>query len=169
MATKIERVYNIPLRKAWLKSPPYKRAKRAVSEVRIFLTKHMKSDNVKLGRMLNMKIWEHSIKNPPHHIKVNVIKYEDGIVRAELEGHPIEPVKTEAKSKDAKRKKSADSKKNRKETKDAVKAKSGSKTTKTEEMKAETKQTEAKKETVKSKETVHTAKDVKHESKPASK
>src|SRR3989338_6340607 len=96
---KIERVYNIPLRSEWLKAPPYKRAKKAVSAVREFLVKHMKSEQVKLGRMLNHKIWECSIKNPPHHIKVNVIKYDDGLVRAELDGFPVEPVAPETKKK----------------------------------------------------------------------
>ena len=108
---KIERVYNIPLRAEWLKAPPYKRAKKAVSAVREFLVKHMKSEQVKLGRMLNMKIWERSIKNPPHHIKVNVIKYDDGLVRAELEGFPVEPATLETKKKaKADKKKAADTK-----------------------------------------------------------
>ena len=104
---KIERVYNIPLRSEWLKAPPYKRAKKAVTAVREFLIKQMKSEQVKLGRMLNHKIWEHSIKTPPHHIKVSVIKYDDGVVRAELDGFPVEPVAPETKKKTKSDKKTA--------------------------------------------------------------
>ena len=73
---KIERTYTIPLRKSWRKAPSYKRAKRAVTAVQRFIKKHMKSDDVKIGRNLNKKIWERGIKNPPHKIKVNLVKEE---------------------------------------------------------------------------------------------
>ena len=56
----------------------------------------MKSDNIKIGGHANHEIWKHGIKNPPHHIKVNVIKYEDGLVRAELFGFPVEVKKEES-------------------------------------------------------------------------
>jgi large subunit ribosomal protein L31e len=93
---KLERVYNIPLRKEWLKAPRHKRSKKAMKAVREFLMKHMKSEDVKLGRHLNEKVWEHGIKRPPHHVKVTAIKFEDGIVRAELVGYAVtEPKKEE--------------------------------------------------------------------------
>lgn len=88
---KIERVYNIPLRKEWLKVPKYKRAKKAVAAVREFLQKHMKSENVKLGPELNKLVWIHGIKNPPHHVKVTVVKNDDGRVDAELFGYKTKP------------------------------------------------------------------------------
>jgi len=97
---KIERVYNVPLRKEWLKVPKYKRAKKAVAALREFLQKHMKSENVKLGPELNKIVWVHGIKNPPHHVKVTVIKQDDGRVDAELFGY-------KAKITQAKTKKSA--------------------------------------------------------------
>ena len=97
---KIERVYNIPVRKEFLRAPKYKRAKRAVSAVRMFLQHHMKSDDVRLGAHINHNIWERGIKNPPHHVKVTAIKGDDNIVRAELFGVPVqEPKKEEKKSK----------------------------------------------------------------------
>ena len=96
---KLERVYNIPLRREWLKKPDYKRAKKAVSAVREFLSRHMKSDNIKLGKHLNEDIWKRGIKNPPHHIKVTAVKYDEGLVRAELVGFPIEEPKKEKKGK----------------------------------------------------------------------
>ena len=86
---KIERVYNVPLRKEFQKAPKYKRAKKAITALREFLEKHMKSDNIKLGKFVNELIWKHGIKNPPHHVKISVLKDEDNIVYAELEGKPL--------------------------------------------------------------------------------
>ena len=55
----LERTYTIPLRIEWLKTPKYKRAKKAVHAVREFTEKHMKCKNVLIGPKLNLKIWEH--------------------------------------------------------------------------------------------------------------
>ncbi len=82
----IERTYNIPLRKEWLKVPKYKRSKKAVKALREFLVKHMKSENIKLGMRLNEHIWQDGIRSPPHHVKVHVTKDESDLVKAELEG-----------------------------------------------------------------------------------
>ena len=82
----VERTYNVPLRREWLKVPKYKRAKKASIALRQFLARHMKSDNVKIGAFLNMKVWEHGIQNPPHHVKVVAQKDSKGVVTAELEG-----------------------------------------------------------------------------------
>ncbi|MBR9683285.1 50S ribosomal protein L31e [Candidatus Woesearchaeota archaeon] len=93
----LERTYNIPLRKEYLKVPNWKRTNKAVSAVKKFLKKHMKSDDVKLGKRLNEKLWQHGIKNPPHHIKVTTVKDGKGVVKAELFGYKIETKKKEAK------------------------------------------------------------------------
>lgn len=98
----LERVYNVPLRKGWLKAPRYKRANKAVKTLREFLQKHMKSEEVKLGMHVNEQIWKHGIKNPPHHVKVTAEKDDDGIVRAELEGYDYkEAVKAKPKEEKA--------------------------------------------------------------------
>ena len=86
----LERTYNIPLRKEWLKAPKWKRTKKAVKAAKEFLQKHMKSDNVKLSKSINDAIWKHGGKNPPHHIKVDVSKDEEGLVTATLSGAPKE-------------------------------------------------------------------------------
>jgi len=88
MAT--ERIYTIPLRKEWLKSPKYRRAKKAGTALREFLVKHMKSQDVKIGRYLNLHLWEHGIKNPPSMVKVKVTKEDNGKVYAELVDAPAE-------------------------------------------------------------------------------
>lgn len=86
MADTIERTYNVPLRREYLKSPLYKRSKKAVTALRQFISKHMKSDNVKISKDVNDLVWKHGIKNPPHHIKVDVVKDNEGLVNVYLEG-----------------------------------------------------------------------------------
>ncbi|MBR9699841.1 hypothetical protein GOV09_05265 [Candidatus Woesearchaeota archaeon] len=97
----LERTFNVPLRSSWLKSPKYRRSKRAMTALKAYLVKHMKSDAISIGRYANMKIWEHGIRNPPHHIKVIAKKDEEGKVKAELDGapeeKPPEPIKKRVK------------------------------------------------------------------------
>ena len=82
--TVLERVYNVPLRKEFMKAPKWKRSKKAVTALRQFITKHMKADNVFIGRYINQHIWKDGIKNPPHHVKVNAVKDDKGNVKVEL-------------------------------------------------------------------------------------
>src|SRR3989338_7132098 len=98
----IERTYTIPLRKEWLKSQKYKRAKKAIAGLRKFLQRHMKSENVFLGTHLNLEIWKHGIRNPPSRVKVTAVKDDKGVVRAELFGIKIEVPKKEEKKEDKK-------------------------------------------------------------------
>ena len=125
----IERTYNIPLRKEFQKVPRYKKSKKAVTALRQFLSKHLKSDNIKIGKEINEKIWNHGIKNPPHHVKVTVTKDDKGEVKAELFGMKK---KEDKKGKKAKTEKVVEKKE---EKKPEVK-----------ETKVETKETEAPKE-----------------------
>ncbi|MBI2134041.1 60S ribosomal protein L31 [Candidatus Woesearchaeota archaeon] len=84
----LERTYNVPLRKEFLKAPLYKRANKALIALRQFIAKHMKAEKVIIGNYLNRKIWERGIKRPPHHVKITAIKDEKGVVTAELVGAP---------------------------------------------------------------------------------
>ena len=84
--TKIERTYNVPLRKEFMKVPRWRKTQKAVKALREFLSKHMKSENIKLSKEVNEQLWKHGIRNPPHHIKVNVSKDSEGLVKAELYG-----------------------------------------------------------------------------------
>jgi len=92
----LERVYTIPIAKEWLKVPVYKRAKKSIIGVRNFLTRHMKSEDIRLGKALNEAIWVHGMKNPPRKVKINVTKDSKGVVHAELFGAGLEQ-KAEAK------------------------------------------------------------------------
>jgi ribosomal protein L31E len=108
MAT--ERTYIIPLRKEWLKTVKYRRAKKAVRAIREFLMRHMKAavmEDVRIGKYLNLELWKHSIKHPPSRVKVNVTKDDKGIVRAELFGAPKEEKKVEAPKKTVEKKDAA--------------------------------------------------------------
>ncbi|MBN2459495.1 50S ribosomal protein L31e [Candidatus Woesearchaeota archaeon] len=97
---KLERSYNIPLRKSFRLMAKHKKTPRAVRAVKEFLAKHMKSDDIQLGMHLNEYLWKHGIRNPPHHVKVHVIK-EDDVVKAELEGFEFKgAVKAEPKKKE---------------------------------------------------------------------
>lgn len=84
MAEQTERTYTIPLRKAFLRAPDYKRAKRSVNEIRYFLQRHLKSDDIKIGKHLNDAIWARGGKHPPSKIKVKVLKDKDNKVLVEL-------------------------------------------------------------------------------------
>ncbi len=95
----LERNYNIPLRIATLKSPFHKKAKKAISTVKIFISKHMKTKEVKIGQYLNLKIWEHGMRNPPNMVKVTAAKDDKGMVFVELVGAPKPQPKVEEKKK----------------------------------------------------------------------
>ena len=95
--TVLERIYNIPLRRETLKVPPFKKANKAVKTVKQFISRHMKSENVVIGKYLNLKIWDHGAKNPPHHVKVNAAKDDKGKVFVELVDAPKEKPKAEEK------------------------------------------------------------------------
>jgi len=88
----VERTYVVPLRRGFLKSPRYKRAKKAVNTLRAFLVRHMKSKDVRILSELNVAIWGHGIKNPPSRVKINVKKDDKGVVTAQLFGVPFEKV-----------------------------------------------------------------------------
>lgn len=95
----LEREYNVPLRRKWLLVPKYKRAKKAIATLREFISRHMKSDDVLIGRYLNMAIWKDGIKNPPHHVLVIAKKDEEGTVKVELKSAPVEKETKETKDK----------------------------------------------------------------------
>ncbi|MBR9691812.1 hypothetical protein GOV06_03410 [Candidatus Woesearchaeota archaeon] len=107
--TVLERSYNVPLRRRWMHVPKYKRAKKAVTTLKVFLIKHMKPGKdekgrllLNIGKYLNEELWKYGMKNPPHHIKIITKKDEKGLVTAELEGAPVEE-KKEKKKKEVKK------------------------------------------------------------------
>lgn len=89
----VERIYTINLRKATLNTPRWKKSKRSVAVVREFLKKHMKTDEVKIGKSITEKIWQSGNQNPPNKIRIRVVETEEGegedkkkVIKAELLG-----------------------------------------------------------------------------------
>jgi large subunit ribosomal protein L31e len=82
-----ERVYTIPLRVV-RKVPIWRRSKRAMTEIRNYLSKHMKTpvENVKIDSGLSEVIWARGDSKPPANVRVRAVKFEDGGVEAEFAG-----------------------------------------------------------------------------------
>ncbi len=80
-----EHVYTIPLR-VTKRSPRWRRSKRAIAEIRAYLAQHLSAEPnmVKLDSSINERIWERGSSNPPSRITVRAMKFEDGVVEAEL-------------------------------------------------------------------------------------
>ncbi|OGI12072.1 50S ribosomal protein L31e [Candidatus Micrarchaeota archaeon RBG_16_36_9] len=97
-----EKIFTIPLREAYDK-PRTTRAKKATNIVRDFLKKHMKSENIKLGKSINEAIWKRGIQKPPRRVRIHAVK-EGDIIYTELLGVEIKTAsKEEIKKKEAKK------------------------------------------------------------------
>ena len=98
-----EKIFTIPLREAFEKERQ-KRARNASKIIRDFLIRHMKSENIKIGKSINEAVWKRGIYKPPRKVRIHVIK-EDDIVYSELLGVDIKtPSKEEVKKKEEKKK-----------------------------------------------------------------
>lgn len=93
-----EKIYTIPLRDAY-KAPRPVRARKAMTYLKGYLKKHLKTEDILIGPGLNHEIWSRGIKKPPRKVKVTV-KKEDEKFKAELFGYkPKEEPKKEKKPK----------------------------------------------------------------------
>lgn len=99
MADKLERIYTVPLAKAY-ETVRTKRARRAVALLRSFIARHLKANNVVISNATNAFLWQRSMQHPPRRIKVRAIK-EDDSVRVYLQDEKPE-VKKEEKKPEAK-------------------------------------------------------------------
>lgn len=93
----MERRYVIPLRKEFLKVPKYLRTRKAIKAIQKFIARHMKTDDVRIGKYLNLQVWTKGNRNPPHHVEIlaEEITHKDKgketkFVRVELVGAPKE-------------------------------------------------------------------------------
>ena len=91
-----ERIYTIPLGRALVR-PPTKRAPRAMTLIREFVTRHMKLDvsaqaeeekgelpTLSISNAVNEKVWSRSIKKPPRKIRIRATKDKEGNVKVFL-------------------------------------------------------------------------------------
>lgn len=92
-----ERIYTVPLGKAWI-MPPNKRAPRAVRMLKGFITKHMKlnvhkeaegeeeeeAPTLTIDNEVNERIWGRGIQKPPRKLRVRAAKDKEGNVTVYL-------------------------------------------------------------------------------------
>jgi large subunit ribosomal protein L31e len=67
------------IRKWILRTPLFRRAKKAAKVIREIIKKRYKGNIVKLSIRLNNYIWSRGIKKPPTKYKLRIIKREDKI------------------------------------------------------------------------------------------
>jgi large subunit ribosomal protein L31e len=81
--TELERIYTIPLRDAkdLVRS---RRANNAVRDVRRFLVRHMKADQVWLDNEVNETLWARGKFRIPSRIRVRATRFSDGVVEVTL-------------------------------------------------------------------------------------
>ncbi len=82
----VERVYTIRLKHKMKRYPRWLRAKKAMRFIRGFLSRHMKvePDKIRIDPRINEKVWERGAQKPPSKIRIRAVKFEDGVVEAEL-------------------------------------------------------------------------------------
>jgi len=75
-----EKIYTISLRHVWVVTARGKRAPRAVRDVRDFVARHMKAEEVAISNEVNAALWSRSINKPPRRITVRAVKDKEGKV-----------------------------------------------------------------------------------------
>lgn len=96
MVEELERIFTIPL-PVTKRVPKTKRAPRAIKEIKEFIRQHMeertpsdeedekeKKRDVWIDYKLNELIWSRGIENPPAHVRVKAIRFEDGLIEVSL-------------------------------------------------------------------------------------
>lgn len=81
--SELERIYTIPLRGVKMGTRS-KRADRAVREVRAFLTRHMKSDQIWLDNEVNQALWSRGKFHIRSRIRVRATRFADGVVEVTM-------------------------------------------------------------------------------------
>lgn len=83
----LSRTYVVPLGVVY-EAPPYRRAKKAVTVIREFATRHMKANQVSIDSKVNELIWARGIRHPPRRITLEMERDEDGVVKVKLPPEP---------------------------------------------------------------------------------
>ena len=79
----VEKIVTIPLRKGLQKAARDNRTKRAVYEIRQYVFRHTKADDVKVSKLVNELLWKRGIQKPPAKIKVKLVVSE-GVAKVML-------------------------------------------------------------------------------------
>jgi large subunit ribosomal protein L31e len=126
-----EKIFTIPLRKAYRTVARNARSRKAMDIIRAYLQRHMKCEDVKIGFSINNSVWAKGIQKPPRRIRIHA-KLDNDSVLAELVGVNIktltaEEAKEKAKKKEGKKEKIKEERKERKKQtiQDEIKEESG--------------------------------------------
>ena len=79
-----ERIYTVPLRKAYWTGSRLKRANRSVRILRQFVERHMKPEEILIQPEVNEVIWGRGIQKPPRRIRIRATKNDENLVRVYL-------------------------------------------------------------------------------------
>lgn len=72
----LNREYVIPLRRKTRHAPQWRRSKKAIVVLKEFVRKHMKCEDVVIGKDLNELVWVRGSKNPPGKVSVFTAKIQ---------------------------------------------------------------------------------------------
>jgi len=75
-----EKTYTIPLRHVWTVTARGMRAGRAARDVKAYVARHMKAEDVALSNEINSQVWARGINKPPRRITVRAVKDKEGKV-----------------------------------------------------------------------------------------
>ena len=79
-----ERIYTVPLRKAYWTGSRLRRANRSVRILREFVERHMKPEELLIQPEVNEQIWARGMQKPPRRMRIRATKNADNLVRVYL-------------------------------------------------------------------------------------
>ena len=79
-----ERIYTVPLRKAYWTGSRLRRANRSVRILREFVERHMKPEELLIQPEVNEQIWARGMQKPPRRVRIRATKNADNLVRVYL-------------------------------------------------------------------------------------
>jgi large subunit ribosomal protein L31e len=79
-----ERIYTVPLRKAYWTGSRLRRANRSVRILREFVERHMKPEELLIQPEVNHEIWARGIQKPPRRLRIRATKNAENLVRVYL-------------------------------------------------------------------------------------
>lgn len=69
-----ERIYTIPLSRAW---SSHRRSPYAMRLIKSFIRRHMKVEDIIISGEVNEYLWSKGIKSPPRRIRIKAIRDND--------------------------------------------------------------------------------------------
>ena len=79
-----ERIYTVPLRRAYWTGSRLRRANKSVRILREFVQRHMKPEELLIQPEVNEVIWARGMQKPPRRVRIRATKNADNLVRVYL-------------------------------------------------------------------------------------